>query len=128
VALGFSTELRTARANSIITVAGSLAIIRFYSGTRPASGGTATTLLASLTSTGVFGTASSGVLILTGFTTASAVAAGTVTWFRIVKADGTHVMDGSVGADITMTDTVLTISPTLSMVAATSMTITEGNA
>lgn len=126
MALGFSPELRTARATAINTVAGSSAVIRFYSGTRPANGGSATTLLVSLTGTGVFGAASAGVLTLTGFTSATAVSAGTATWFRIFKADGTtYVMDGSVGADIVMTDTILSSGE---LVAVSTMTITEGNA
>ena len=126
MALGFSTNLRNARADAITTFAGSSAVIRFYSGTRPSTGTTTPTALVSLTGTGVFASAAvSGVITLTGFTPAPASNADTATWFRISKADGTFVMDGSVGSDVTMTDPILSSGE---VVGFSTMTITEGNA
>lgn len=126
MALGFSTDLRTARANAVNTFAGSTVYLRFYSGTRPATGGTATTLLVELRATAAFASSvTSGVLTLGTFTAANAIA-GTATWFRIVKTDSTtHVMDGTVGTDLVMTNSVLGGGDSVSFV---SMTITEGNA
>jgi len=127
VALGFSTDLRTARANAVNTFAGSTVYLRFYSSTRPlTTGGTATTLLVELRATAAFASSvTSGVLTLGTFTAANAIA-GTATWFRIVKTDSTtHVMDGSVGTDLVMTNSVLGGGDSVSFV---SMTITEGNA
>ena len=46
--LGLSTTLRNAMLDAITTAIGTSGKVRIYSGTRPATGGTATTLLAEL--------------------------------------------------------------------------------
>lgn len=96
MAIGLDNTLRSTMATDIVTFAGSGALIRIYSGTRPAKGGTATTLLAQLTCAATLGTVSNGVLTLNAITQdSSADASGTPTWFRVVKSDGTtHVLDG----------------------------------
>lgn len=125
-----AATLRTAMVDAITTRAGNAALLRIYDGSRPATGGTATTLLAELTCGTPFAAgASSGVLTLGAITQdASANATGTATWFRIVKADGTtHVMDGNVGtsgSDLNLTTTSIVI---LQPVSVTSFVITEGN-
>lgn len=125
MALGFSLALRNARANLINTTVGSLCVITFYDSPRPATGGAITTPLVSLTATGVFApTTSTGVLTLTGFNTANAVA-GTAAWFRIFTSGGTMVMDGTVGTDLVLTNAVFGAGDAVTF---TSMTITEGNA
>src|SRR3954451_20520517 len=99
--VGFSTAVRNARADAITTQAGGSGKLRIYSGTRPATGGTATTILAELTLNATFAPAASGgVLTLNAITgDTSADATGTATWFRILKSDGTTiVMDGDVAA------------------------------
>ena len=109
--LGFATGLRNARADAITTFAGGSCFFRLYSGTRPATGGTVTTLLAELVCNATFAPAASGgVLTLNAITIdASADNSGTATWFRIVKSDGTtHVMDGQIDSS-TLTTTDLTI-------------------
>lgn len=125
-----AATLRTAMMDAITTRAGNAALLRIYDGTRPATGGTATTLLAELTCGTPFAAgASSGVLTLGSITQdASANATGTATWFRIVKADGTtHVLDGNVGtsgSDLNLTTTsIVSTQP----VSVTSFVITEGN-
>jgi hypothetical protein len=125
-----AATLRTAMMDAITTRAGNAALLRIYDGTRPATGGTATTLLAELTCGTPFAAgASSGVLTLGSITQdSSANATGTATWFRIVKADGTtHVMDGNVGtsgSDLNLTTTsIVSTQP----VSVTSFVITEGN-
>ncbi len=131
--IGMSTNLRNARADANTTFAGNGALLRLYDGTRPSTGGTATTLLAELTcGTPFAASASGGVLTLGSITQDSAAnAAGTATWFRVVKSDGTtHVMDGSVtatggGGDMELVTTSIT---TGQPVQVTSFTITEGGA
>lgn len=131
--IGMSTNLRNARADANTTFAGNGALLRLYDGTRPSTGGTATTLLAELTcGTPFAASASGGVLTLGSITQDSAAnAAGNATWFRLVKSDGTtHVMDGSVtatggGGDMELVTTSIT---TGQPVQVTSFTITEGDA
>lgn len=131
MAVGMATTLRNARLDAITTFAGGSCKLRIYDGSRPATGGTATTLLAELTCNATFApAASSGVLTLNSITAdSSADATGTASWARIVKSDGTtHVLDCSVGtsaADIIL-NTVSIVSA--AVVSCTSATITEANA
>lgn len=126
-----AATLRDAMMDAITTHAGNAALLRIYDGSRPATGGTATTLLAELTCGTPFAAASvNGVLTLGAITQdSSANATGTATWFRIVKADGTtHVMDGNVGtsgSDLNLTTTSIVATQPVSV---TSFVITEGNA
>lgn len=126
-----AATLRDAMLDAITTHAGNAALLRIYDGSRPATGGTATTLLAELTCGTPFAAAAvNGVLTLGAITQdASANATGTATWFRIVKADGTtHVMDGNVGtsgSDLNLTTTSIVATQPVSV---TSFVITEGNA
>lgn len=116
--------------DAITTRAGASALLRIYSGTRPATGGAATTLLAELTCNATFAAgAASGVLTLNAITQdSSADATGTATWFRIVKADGTtFVLDGNVGtsgSDLNLTTVSIVATQPVSV---SSFTITEGN-
>jgi hypothetical protein len=130
MALAYAATLRSAKQDAITTFAGNAALLRIYDGTRPATGGAATTLLAELTCGTPFAAgASSGVLTLGAITQdSSANATGTATWFRIVKADGTtHVMDGNVGtsgSDLNLTTTSIVATQPVSI---TSFVLTEGN-
>lgn len=129
--LGYNVTLRNAQLDAITTAAGASALLRIYDGSRPATGGTATTLLAELTCNATFApAAASGVLTLNAITQdSSANATGTATWFRLVKSDGTtHVTDGSVGtsgADLNLNSVSITSGGS---VAVTSFTVTAGNA
>ncbi len=126
-----AATLRDAMMDAITTHAGNAALLRIYDGSRPATGGAATTLLAELTCGTPFAAAAvNGVLTLGAITQdSSANATGTATWFRIVKSDGTtHVMDGNVGtsgSDLNLTTTSITATQPVSV---TSFVITEGNA
>lgn len=130
MALAYDSSIRNAMLDAITTRAGGSALLRIYDGTRPATGGTATTLLAELTCNATFAAAASGgVLTLNAITQdASANATGTATWFRIVKSDGTtFVLDGNVGtsgSDLNLTTTSIVATQPVSV---TSFTITEGN-
>jgi hypothetical protein len=122
--------LRDAMLDAITTRAGNAALLRIYSGSRPATGGTATTLLAELTCGTPFAAAAvNGVLTLGAITQdSSANATGTATWFRIVQSDGTtFVLDGDVGtsgSDLNLsTVSIVATQP----VSVTSFVITEGN-
>ena len=129
--LGINSTTRNAMLDQITSRAGASALLRIYDGTQPATGGTATTLLAELTCNATFAPAASGgVLTLNAITSdSSANATGTATWFRIVQSGGsTHVLDGTVGtsgADLNF-NTVSIVSG--ATVAVSSFTITAGNA
>jgi hypothetical protein len=130
MALGYSTALRNAQLDAITTAIGSNGLLRIYNGTRPATGGTATTLLAQLAlSATAAAAASSGVLTFSAITNdSSADATGTATWFRITTSGGTAVIDGDVGtsgSDLNF-NTVSFVSG--AVIAVTSLTITAGNA
>lgn len=130
MALAFSTTLRNARMDAITTAIGASGLLRVYNGTRPASGGAATTLLAELAlSATAAGAAASGVLTFSSITQdSSANATGTATWFRIVTSGGTFVIDGDVAtsaSDLNLTTTSIVATQPVSV---TSATITDGNA
>lgn len=130
--VGMLSGLRNARLDQITAKmdAGSGAgKLRIYDGTRPATGGAATTLLAELTlSDPSADAAAAGALTFNAITQdASANATGTATWARIVDSDGNVVLDCSVGtsgADIILNTTSIVSGATVSV---TSAVITEGN-
>lgn len=124
-------SIRNAMLDTITTRAGNAALLRVYDGSRPATGGAATTLLAELTCATPFAAGASGGVLTLGTITqdSSANATGTATWFRIVKADGTtFVLDGSVGtsgSDLNLTTTSIVATQPVSV---SSFVITEANA
>lgn len=127
---GYAANLRNAQLDAITTFAGNAALLRIYNGTRPATGGAATTLLGTFTlGSPLAAGAAAGVLSPTLPADTTGAAAGTATWFRIVKADGTtHVLDGSVGtsgADLNLNTTTISVGVAI---AITGITITRGNA
>jgi len=127
--IAYSTAIRNAMLDAITTAAGGSALLSIYDGTRPATGGAATTLLAQLTCNATFAPgASGGVLTLNSITQdSSANATGTATWFRITTSGATHVLDGSVstsGSDLNLSSTSIVATQPVSV---TSFVITEGN-
>jgi hypothetical protein len=130
MALGYATTLRNAQLDQVTTAVGTSGKLRIYDGSRPATGGTVTNLLAELPCSATFAPAAAGgVLTLNAITQdSSADATGTATWFRIVTSANAFVMDGSVGtsgADLNLNSTSITVGGTVSV---TSFTITAGNA
>jgi hypothetical protein len=129
--LGLSTTTRNNRLNQIktaIDAGGAAGFLRVYDGTRPATGGTATNLLAQLTlSYPSAGSASAGALTFSAITSATAGATGTATWGRIVDSTGAFVADCSVGTS--GTDYILNTASITSgvQVSCTSAVLTEGN-
>lgn len=128
MSLGLSTTLRTARAQAIIDACGASAKMKFYNGTQPATGGTATTLLATLIGSTTIGTASSGAIDFNeaGFTQSNGShVSGTPTWVRLTTSADEFVADINIGSGgMTFMGAIATgVDITL---GATS--ITEGNA
>jgi hypothetical protein len=118
--------------NARINLGAGAGLLRIYDGSRPATGGAATTLLAELTlSDPAAPAAAAGVLTLSAITQdSSANATGTATWFRIVDSDANAVFDGSVtatggGGDLQLVTTSITATQP---VQVSSFTITAGNA
>lgn len=129
--VGLDATLRSTRMNAITTAidAGAAGLLRIYDGSRPATGGAATTLLAELTfSDPSAAGAASGVLTFSAITAdASANATGTATWARIVTSAAAFVADMSVGtsgADINFNSVAFVIGGN---VAVTSLVWTAGN-
>jgi hypothetical protein len=132
MSFGFSTAVRNARLDALaaaIDAGGAAGLLRIYSGARPASGGTVTTLLAELTFTYPCAAAASGGVLTFDeiFDDPSADSSGTATWARVVTSAGAFVFDcdvGTSGSDINLTTTAITAGATVSI---TSASLTEGN-
>jgi hypothetical protein len=129
MALAFVTSLRNARLDAITTAMGASSLTRIYDGTRPATGGTATTKLAELANSATFAPAASGGVLTANAITqdSSADATGTATWGRGTTSGGTAVMDwncGTSGSDMNLTTTSIVATQPVSV---SSFVITEGN-
>lgn len=132
MALAYATATRNTRVQQVqiaVDAGSGPGLWRIYNGTRPASGGTATTKLAELTfSDPCAPSASGGVLTFSSITPdSSADATGTATWFRTVDSTGTFCVDGDCGtsgSDLNLNSTSINIGV---QVSVTSATITEGN-
>ena len=132
MALGYAVTLRNARLDAIDDAANAgagAAKLRYYDGSRPATGGAATTLLAEQTMNDpAFGAAAAGVLTANAIADdPSANAAGTGTWARVVDSDNVVVYDGDVGlsgSDFNLNTTTFSVGLN---VATTSVVITAGN-
>jgi hypothetical protein len=126
--LGIAAAVRNAMQKAITTQAGGSAVLTIYNGTRPATGGTATTALAALTCNATFAPAASGgVLTLNSISNATASTTGTATWARLTTSGGTFLMDmdvGTSGSDVNLNSTAIASGATVSV---TSATFTAGN-
>lgn len=130
--LGYATTLRNAQLDAVTAAIGTSGKLRIYDGTRPATGGTATTLLAELPLSATAAAAAASALLTLNAITAdsSADATGTATWFRIVTSANAFVMDGSVsatggGGDLQLNSTALTAGGAVSV---SSFTLAAANA
>lgn len=129
---GYSTTLRNSQLDAITTAVGNAGKLAIYDGTRPATGGTATTKLAEFTlGTPFAAAASSGSLSPTLPSNTNGLVASTATWFRITTSGGTFVIDGSVtatgGGGVLQLNTTAIVTGT-NNVAITAFTISRGNA
>jgi hypothetical protein len=130
MALGYVAALRNAQLDQITSQVGASGLLRIYSGSRPATGGTETTVLAELTFSATFAPAASGGVLTANAVTqdSSANATGTATWFRVLTSGAAARIDGDVGtsgSDLNLNSTSITSGGT---VAVTSFVITAGNA
>lgn len=132
VYMGITAVTRSAMLNVVrdaIDAGGAGGSLKIYDGTRPATGGTATTLLATLTfSYPSAPNASSGVLTFSAITDGTAGASSTATWARLASSSGSFVADCNVGtssADIILATTTITLGVTVHISSAT---LTAGNA
>jgi len=132
MAIGLVAGLRNARNDAITTFVGASGKLQVMSGTRPATGGTATTVLGILTCNATYAPSSSGgVLTLNAITQDSAAdSTGTATWFRQFKSDGTTIcFDGSVtatggGGDLELSTVSIVVGGPITV---TSFVLTDGN-
>jgi hypothetical protein len=72
--------------------------LQVYSGTRPALGGSAGMLLATISLPKPCGVVSGGVLVLTASTSQLVAASGTAAWGRVLNGGGDLVLDCDVSA------------------------------
>jgi hypothetical protein len=126
--MALSSTVRGNMMTQINTAAGTSAVLTIYNGTRPATGGAATTALATLTcNASQFGTVSGAVLTASAITNATASATGTATWARLTSSGATFVADmdvGTSGSDLNLNTTSIVSGATVSV---TSCVITAGN-
>ena len=123
---GYSVATRNAQLDAITAAVGNAGKLRIYDGTRPATGGAATTLLAEFTLGTPFAPAAAAAVLsppLPASTTG--LAAATATWFRVLTSANAQVIDGSTPGDMTMSSTSVSVGLTLNV---TAWTITRGNA
>lgn len=135
MANGYNLALRKAKADAITTAVGNAGTLTIYSGAQPATGGTATTVLATFTLGSPFAPASTGTLggtVSISPTLPSAVtasASGTASWYRVSTSGAAQVIDGTVtatggGGDLQLTTTTITSGLSIQI---TSWTIAVGN-
>jgi hypothetical protein len=126
--VGYSTTLRNAKLDANTTAVGAAGKLSIYNGTRPATGGTATTLLAQFTLGSPYAPAASGGTqspTLPSPTTGAA--AGTATWARLTTSGGTFVADmdvGTAGTEVVLNTTTISVGVAVSI---TSWSTTAGN-
>jgi hypothetical protein len=97
--------------------------LRIYNGTRPAGGGTPTTLLVEFTLAEPCGTVASNALTLTPVLPATIVASGIATWARLVDGSGNYAIDGDVSnlagtAPVKIDDTALVAGEQVALISA----------
>lgn len=126
--LGLDVLVRNAEGDAIVTQLGASPKLRIYSGTRPATSGTATTLLVDLPcSATVAPAAASGVVTFNAITTTNAVATGTASWFRLLTSAAVAKIDGDVAVSASDLNLNTTSIVSGGPVAISSFTLTLGN-
>lgn len=129
MALGYVAALRNAQLDEISAAIGTSGKIRIYSGTRPATGGTETTIISTLNLSATSAPAASGgVLTFNAISDDTNATGGTATWFRVLTSANVAVLDGNVGtsgSDLNLNTTTIAAASTVSI---SSCVITAGNA
>jgi hypothetical protein len=127
MAIQYSVTHRTNAMTQLATDVGTSAVIKIWTGTVPANCGTADSGTLLVTFAGhvtQFGTAAAAVLTVSAIANAVAGTTGTAGYFRIYPTAATStnaVVQGTVGVDMTLTNTSITNGQTC---AFTSMTVT----
>lgn len=128
MAIGMVDGLRNVEAQAIIDFVGVTPKLAIFSGTQPATGGTATTELYRGTLATDLGSTSAGVITMNLPPDTAASATGTASWARMFKTDGTTIcfdMDcGTSGTTLILNSLSITSGVNVSV---TSGTITIGN-
>lgn len=129
--IGYSTTIRNNKCQAVIdAIDGGVGAgtCKWYDGTRPATAGSATTLLGTLTFSDPSATKATGVLTFSAITPDSAAdATSTVTWGRVADSAGTFCFDLNIAtatADIVVNVAAIVTGAQLSI---SSWTITDGN-
>ncbi len=129
--LKYAVALKNDMLQKIIDDIGASGLMRWYSGTQPATADTAlsgNTKLAELPLSATAGTKSGGVMTFSAISSeASADATGTATWGTFCTSGGTRIVDFSIGtasADLNLNTTSITAG---AQASCSSATITSGN-
>jgi len=129
MALGIVATTRNNMLDEITADIGSSGNLVGYDGSRPATGGAATTEVFTCPLSATFADpASGGVLTANSISDDTSATGGTVTWFRLETSGAAAVVDGDVGtsgSDLNLTSTTIGAGDTVSI---TGLTITAGNA
>lgn len=122
---GYATRLRNAQLDAITTDVGNAGLLQAYNGTKPSTGGAATTKLAEWTLGSPFAPgAAAAVLSPTLPSDTTGITNGMVTWLRITRSDSTFVMDIPVSQVTLNTNQITTGLPCKVL----GFSITAGNA
>lgn len=133
--LKFSAALRAAQQDAITAKMGANAVVKIYSGSKPASPDnavTAQTLLCTLACSAIFAQAAVGSTLTLnpieiGVGTEAAGTGTEASWFRVESAGGAAHVDGSVGisgSDMNLNNTNIATGQTISVA---SMKFINGN-
>lgn len=122
-----TSAVRNALGDAYIAAIGNAALLRFYTGTKPAGPGTAITdqvLLGTLTCASPFAPSTSGGVVTASSITqdSSADATGTATWARLLTSASTAIEDmtvGTSGADINLNTTSIVSGGPISVTSFT---------
>lgn len=128
----YATIARNAAADALAALCNT-GFLDIYDGAQAANANTAVGAQVKLArlalSATAFAAAVAGVATANAIANAAALATGTATWFRVLKADGTTVVfDGSVGtatSNLVMNSVAIQINATVSV---SSLTLTEAAA
>jgi hypothetical protein len=119
MAISITAAAAQAMGAALATAIGSAALIRIYSGSKPATPETAAsgTLLATVTVSGSF-TSTGGVLTAADPAQVTPVANGTAGYFRVLTSGATAILDGTVGtsgADMNLSSVSITTASPLDL-------------
>jgi hypothetical protein len=115
MAFRLNDAARNAAADGLVST---MTVLEIRTGTQPTNAGDAAsgTLLATITVS--WGSASGGVVAVTGTPSATASASGTAGWGRLRNSGDTKRFDGAVGAEFTLADPEIVSGGTVTLTSA----------